>query len=68
MISGNSVTNKSQISRIYVMKTDLKGSHHGTIIQTGKTCKKIPCYMRDSACRWLYVKNVKIFRSYVKHF
>ena len=24
--------------------------------------------MRDSACRWLIVENVKIFRSYVKHF
>ena len=31
-------------------------------------CKKIPCYMRDSACRWLIVENAKIFRSYVKHF
>ena len=41
---------------------------HGTIIRTGITCKKIPCYMRDSACRWLIVENAKIFRSYVKHF
>ena len=24
--------------------------------------------MRDSACRWFIVENVKIFRSYVKHF
>ena len=23
---------------------------HKTIIRTGITCKKIPCYMRDSAC------------------
>ena len=30
--------------------------------------KKIPCYMRDSACRWLIVKKVKICRSYVKYF
>ena len=22
------------------------------IIRTGITCKKIPCYMHDSACRW----------------
>ena len=41
---------------------------HGTIIGTGITCKKIPCYMRDSACRWFIVGNAKIFRSYVKHF
>ena len=41
---------------------------HGTIILTGITCKKIPCYMRDSACRWFIVENAKIFRSYVKHF
>ena len=24
--------------------------------------------MRDSACRWLILENVKIFQSYVKHF
>ena len=41
---------------------------HGIIIQTGITCKKIPCYMRDSACRWFIVKKSKIFQSYVKHF
>ena len=35
---------------------------------TGITCKKIPCYMRDSACRWFIVKKAEIFRSYVKHF
>ena len=34
---------------------------HGTIIRTGITCKKIPCYMRDSAYRWFIVKNAKIF-------
>ena len=42
--------------------------NHGTIIRTGITCKKISCYMCDSVCRWLIVKNAKIFRSYVKHF
>ena len=31
-------------------------SKHGTIIRTGVTCKKIPCYMRDSDCRWFKVK------------
>ena len=52
--------------------SDLKTQHkvlcktdHGTIIRTGITCKKIPCHIRDSSCRWLIVKNVKIFRSYV---
>ena len=25
--------------------------NHGTIIRTGKTCKEILCYMRDSVCR-----------------
>ena len=42
--------------------------YHGTIIRTGITCKKIPCYMRDSACWWSIVKKTKIFWSYVKHF
>ena len=41
---------------------------HRTIIQTGITCKKIPCYMRDSACRCSVVKRAKTFWSYVKHF
>ena len=40
----------------------------GTKIQTGTTCKKILCYMRDSACTWLIVQNAEIFWSYVKHF
>ena len=42
--------------------------YHGTIIRTGITCKKIPCYMRDSTCRWCIVKKAKIFWSYVKDF
>ena len=41
---------------------------HGTIIRTGRACKKIRCYMRNSACRWLIVEYAKIFQSYVKHF
>ena len=41
---------------------------HGTIIQIRTTCKKILCYMRDSACRWFIVKRAKTFLSYVKHF
>ena len=32
------------------------------------TSKKIPCYMRDLACRWYTVKKTKIFWSYFKHF
>ena len=41
---------------------------HGTITRTGITCKKMPCYMRDSACRWFIVEKAKLFQSYVKHF
>ena len=41
---------------------------HGTIIRPGITCKKIPCYVRDSAFGWLIVENAKIFQSYVKCF
>ena len=33
---------------------------HGTIIQTGITCKKAPCYMHNPACRWFIVKAKKI--------
>ena len=43
-------------------------SYHGTIAQTGITCKEIPCYMHDSACWWFIVKKAKMFWSYVKHF
>ena len=42
--------------------------YHGTIIRTGITREKIPCYIRDSAYRCFIVENAKIFRSYVKHF
>ena len=34
---------------------------HGTIIRTGITSRKIPCYMRDSTCRSFIVKKAKIF-------
>ena len=46
----------------------LPTSNHGTMIRTGITCKKIPSYMRDSACGWFIGENAKIFGSYVKHF
>ena len=36
-------------------------SVHGTIRQTEITCKKVPCYMCDSAYRWFIVKKAKIF-------
>ena len=39
-------------------------SKHGAIIRRGITCKKIPSYMRDSACRWfrgLLLKKLKYF-------
>ena len=42
--------------------------YYRTIIRSAITCKKIPCYMRGSACRWFIVENTKIFQSYVKHF
>ena len=32
---------------------------HGTIIRAGITCKKMPCYMRDSACSWFIVNIIK---------
>ena len=54
--------------RNYTTTGVFKAFNHGTIIRTGITCKKIPCYMRDSACRWFIVKKAKIFSSYVKHF
>ena len=31
------------------------------IIRTGITCEKIPCYMRDSACKGFIVKKDKYF-------
>ena len=45
-----------------------KTCYHGTIMRTGITCKKIPCYMRNSACMWFVVKIAKMFWSYAKHF
>ena len=31
------------------------------IHKTGITSKKIPCYMRDSACKRFFIKKAKIF-------
>ena len=33
--------------------------YHGTILQTGIKCKKIPCYMPNSTCWWFIVKKAK---------
>ena len=35
--------------------------NHGTTIRTVITCKKTPCYMRDSAFRWFIAEKAKIF-------
>ena len=37
---------------------------HGTIIGTEIIYKKIPCYMRDSACRWRIIKKAKIISGF----
>ena len=42
-------------------------SNHGTIIRTVTICKKIPCYIRDSACKCFIVKKAKLFWGHVKH-
>ena len=42
--------------------------NHGTKIRTGTTCKKIPCYMHDSASRWFIAGKANIFWNYVKYF
>ena len=34
--------------------------NHGTIMRTGITCQKIPCYMHDLACWWFFVKIKKL--------
>ena len=41
---------------------NIKGTntqYHGTIIQTGITCNKIPCYIRNLTCRWHIAENKK---------
>ena len=41
---------------------------HGTIIWTGKTCKKISSCMRDSPCRWHILKLLKYFEDMLQIF
>ena len=36
-------------------------------VRNVRTCKEIPCYMDDAACKWLILKKAKIPWSYVKH-
>ena len=53
--------------RTITKSVDINGSNshvrfnHGTIIQTRIACKKIPCYICESAYRWFIVKKAKIF-------
>ena len=63
-----SPTEVNTSTRLETNETYVARYYHGTVIRTGIKCKKIFCYMRDSASRWFIVKNVKIFISYVKHF
>ena len=50
-----------RVLHISYLKIFLSDFDNGTIIRTGITCNEIPCYMRDSACRWFIVKKAKIF-------
>ena len=36
-------------------------TYHGTLIRTGITRRKIPFYVRESACWWFIVKKPKLF-------
>ena len=48
-------------TKVFQLNPNSFEENHETIIRTGITCKKIPCYMRDSACSWFIVKKAKIF-------
>ena len=66
--------NNSFYITIFFINQTVKGiigafpCNHGTIIQTGISCKRGFCYICNSAYRWLIVKNAEIFQSYVKDF
>ena len=47
--------------RVRRLKGLVETWNYNTIIRTGIACTKVPCYMRNSACRWLIVENAKIF-------
>ena len=55
------VKDSERLKRGLHVMYELADIYHGTIIRTGITCKKIPCYMRDSTCRWFIIKKAKIF-------
>ena len=65
IVKNNSSNNNNKVAEKFAITKFTASyeyiSHHGTIIPTGITCKKIPCYMGDSACRWFIVKKAKIF-------
>ena len=52
-IANNVVSQKITLWRVdeIVSESEIVLSEHETIIRAGVTCKKIPCYMHDSACR-----------------
>ena len=41
---------KTKVDHLDIAKLKTVPLDHGTITRTGITCKKIPCYMRDSTC------------------
>ena len=47
----------------YSETQNFESCNHGTMLQTGITCKKISCYMCDSASRWFIANYVKHFLS-----
>ena len=53
--------NKPFISYNRKVKCSGQSGITGNIIRTGITCKHIPSYMRDSACRCFIVKKAKTF-------
>ena len=43
---------KKKLRKAILPSTVYNACYHKTIFQTEITCKKIPCYKRDPACRW----------------
>ena len=42
-------------------------SKHRRIIRAGMTCKNIPCYIHESACRWFIIKLLIYFKVMLKN-
>ena len=55
-----SVTKLVKLKVSFTSDKLLDESENDTIIRTGITCKKIPYYILESACRWFIVKKTKI--------